>query len=71
MQMVFHPGEIPGVSSLISFLPHQKIAVVFLIPADGKDAVNEQILGEIYAALLGAGAPATTCALLYVIGGSI
>jgi hypothetical protein len=58
--MIFHPGEIPGVSSLISFLPHQKVAVVLLLPADGKDAVIQQILGEIYAAVLGSGAPATT-----------
>lgn len=52
-QIVAHTGGLPGISTLVAFLPDDGLGVVALANADEKASVNQEILLRIVEDVMG------------------
>lgn len=51
IQVIWHPGGVPGVTSLVAFLPKEKTGLVVLTNASAKDKVTYPIVYRLLAEL--------------------
>ncbi|TCD62783.1 hypothetical protein EIP91_006401 [Steccherinum ochraceum] len=52
-EIIWHPGGVPGITSLLAWLPKEQIGLVVLVNASAKDKVTNAIAFRIAAELLG------------------